>query len=71
MRADCSADFRVHPEVDGPTLDVVTYMEPEATSGSTLGLDSSYEPRRSEAVETAAATGLPTLTRPIQLLQDE
>jgi len=70
VRADGAADFNIHPE-GGATMDVVTYMEPEATSGSTLGLDISYETRRSEAVELAAASGLPTLTRPIQLLQDE
>lgn len=70
-RADAAPDFRIHPESDEPLHDVVTYMEPEVTSGATLGLDVSYEIRRRQAAETAAATGMPTLTRPIQLLQDE
>jgi PAS domain S-box-containing protein len=71
VRADAAPDFRIHPESSGPLLDVVTYMEPEATSGATLGLDIAYEARRREAAQTAADTGLPMLTRPIQLLQDE
>jgi PAS domain S-box-containing protein len=71
VRADGAPDFRIHPDTSGEVLDVVIYMEPEATSGATLGLDIAYEARRREAAESAAATGLPTLTRPIQLLQDE
>jgi len=71
VRADDAADFRIHPESNAPLLDIVTYMEPEATSGATLGLNISYEGRRREAADIAAATGTPTLTRPIQLLQDE
>jgi PAS domain S-box-containing protein len=71
VRADSAPEFRIHPEGKGPFMDVVTYMEPEVTSGATLGLDISYETRRREAVESATATGLPTLTRPIRLLQDE
>jgi PAS domain S-box-containing protein len=81
VRADAAPDFRIHPqgegegegegESDGPQLDVVTYMEPEVASGDTLGLDISRDARRRAAAERAAATGLPTLTRPLRLLQDE
>jgi PAS domain S-box-containing protein len=71
VRADGSPDFRIHPEGARSLLDVVTYMEPEATAGAAIGLDISYETRRSEAAERAAATGRPILTRPIQLIQDD
>ena len=71
VRADGSPDFQVHPEGSRPLLDVVTYMEPEATAGAAMGLDIAHETRRSEAAERAAATGQPMLTRPISLIQDE
>jgi len=71
VRADAAPDFHIHPDSDEPLLDVVTYMEPEVMSSATLGLDIAYETRRRQAAETAAATGMPTLTQPVQLLQDE
>lgn len=71
VRADGSPDFNIHPEGDRPLLDVVTYMEPEATAGAAIGLDISHETPHSEAAERAAAMGQPILTRPIQLIQDD
>jgi PAS domain S-box-containing protein len=71
VRADGAPDFQIHPETAGPLLDVITYDEPEATSGAAMGLDISHEARRREAAERAAATGAPILTRPIQLIQDD
>lgn len=71
VRADGAPDFQIHPRGDRPLLDIVTYMEPEATAGAAIGLDIAYEERRSDAAERAAATGQPILTRPIQLIQDD
>lgn len=71
IRADGAPDFQIHPKGDRPLLDVVTYMEPEATSDAAIGLDIAYEERRSDAAERAAATGQAILTRPIQLIQDD
>ena len=71
VRADGAPDFKIHPDLDAPLLDVVTYNEPEVTAGAAMGLNIAHERRRREAAERAAATGLPTLTRPIQLIQDD
>ena len=52
-------------------LYVVKYVEPAAPNLASLGLDVGSEPIRREAAERAVATGLPTLTAAITLVQDE
>ncbi len=71
VRADMAPNFRIHPTSDGAAIDVLTYMEPEVANGAALGLNLAADPRSLEAAERAAATGTPTLSRAMPLIQDE
>ncbi|RVU45956.1 PAS-domain containing protein [Rubrivivax rivuli] len=51
-------------------LYVIKYIEPAVSNAAALGLDIGSEPIRREAAERAVATGLPTLTAAITLVQD-
>ena len=51
-------------------LYLIKYIEPSLSNASALGLDIGSEPMRRDAAEHAVATGLPTLTGAITLVQD-
>jgi CHASE1-domain containing sensor protein len=59
------------PATDRPEHYVVHYIEPHAGNEAALGYDVGSESRRRAALERAAATGQPTLTAGISLVQDE
>ena len=50
---------------------IIQYLWPITNNRPAIGLDIASEPRRKEAADRAAATGEPTLTRPIVLAQDQ
>ena len=52
-------------------LYVIKYIEPAGPNAAALGLDVGSEPIRRNAAERAVATGLPTLTAVVTLVQDE
>jgi two-component system, sensor histidine kinase and response regulator len=71
-RADGAPQFAVR-ELDAPGRDdlyVIKYIEPFVPNLPALGLDVGSEPVRRAAAELAVATGLPTLTAAITLVQD-
>ena len=51
-------------------LYVIKYIEPYAANAAAMGLDIGSEPIRRAAAELAVATGLPTLTAAVTLVQD-
>ena len=51
-------------------LYVIKYIEPYSANAAAMGLDIGSEPIRREAAERAVATGRPTLTAAITLVQD-
>ncbi len=71
-RADEAPQFALRElaALDEDDLYVIKYIEPYTPNMSALGLDIGSEPIRREAAERAVATGLPTLTAAITLVQD-
>ena len=72
-RADGAPHFTLRELAPGPATDryVIKYLEPLGDNLPALGLDVGSETFRREAIERAIATGQPTLTAPIALLQDD
>lgn len=81
VRSEGLTEFRVHAfpgdreahptPSEGGDLYVIKYAEPLAANRLALGLDLASEGRRRAAAERARATGLPTATSPIVLVQDQ
>ncbi|QQG35800.1 MAG: CHASE domain-containing protein [Micavibrio aeruginosavorus] len=71
IRDDKQPEFYIHPESTGRDIFVITFIEPSSKNGAALGLDVSYEKARYEAATLARDTGQTTLTRIINLVQDE
>jgi PAS domain S-box-containing protein len=69
-RADFAPGYQVRTEGDAPDLYVIRYIEPLAHNEQAWGYDIGSEPVRRAMAETAMATGQPTLTRRITLVQD-
>ncbi len=78
-RADGASDFKVHsvpgvhPQDAGEELPeryIITYIEPLGPNQLAQGLDIASEPKRRAAAEEARDTGEPSMTRRIQLVQD-
>ena len=73
MRAKGVADFRVWPRLPPPakTEQAIIFLEPmDKRNRVALGFDMLSEPKRRAAMQIAAATGLPSATAPITLIQD-
>ena len=62
--------FAVHPEVDSDVHFVIDRIEPLEDNLAALGLDLAFEQGRRDAIALSSATGQPTITRPIKLVQD-
>ena len=75
QRADGEPGFSVaSPNTSGSSatdLYIVKFLEPRAQNLVALGLDGGADTLRREAIERAVATGEPTLSKKITLLQDE
>ncbi len=70
-------ELRIHPVAEGlgPLADgqhyVIGLIEPLESNGPALGLDLATESKRRETAELARDTGMPQITRPIRLVQDQ
>ena len=71
-QADEAPQFSVHElaALGEDDLYVIKYVEPASANAGALGLDIGSEPIRREGAERAVATGQPTLTASITLVQD-
>ncbi len=68
-RADEAPGFMLRDiRGEGPFY-IAEFLEPRVEDDTSLGRDVAREPRRREAADEAAATGRPTLTRPVRLVQ--
>ena len=69
--------LRIHPvdqgqgRTTGGLHYVISLIEPLDSNRESLGLDLASEPKRREAADLARDTGLPQITRPIRLVQDQ
>lgn len=63
--------FGVHPDHAAEVMMPITYIEPEAANSEAVGLDMTHEQNRLQGLLAARDTGLPRITAPITLVQDE
>lgn len=71
IRQRDNPDFEIKPPGQRDTYVPVMFLEPStAANRSALGFDIYSEPLRRAAIEKAIATGAPTLTAPITLVQE-
>lgn len=66
---ELDAHGRIAPAAAREEYWPVVYVEPAAANSPVLGLDLRPDPNRREAMERAAATGLPVATSPLRLAQ--
>lgn len=64
-------DFKIHPDHGEAEYWPITYIEPAATNKAAIGLDMAFETNRYTAIKKARDTGLPQVTGPITLVQDQ
>ncbi|MGB1076971.1 MAG: CHASE domain-containing protein [Bdellovibrionales bacterium] len=62
--------FVNHPETTYDDKFIIKYIEPVEINVEAVGLDIGFEKNRREAAEASIKTGLPTLTKKIDLVQD-
>ena len=72
-RADGAPQFAIRQLADKDHADlyVIKFIEPASRNAGAMGLDTGSEARRRAAIERAIATGEPTLTAAISLVQDD
>lgn len=79
VRSEGNPDFRIHgvdpkgelkPATDQDRF-VIVSVEPRAQNRAAIGLDLTTEANRYEGALRAARTGLPEITQPIRLVQDD
>jgi PAS domain S-box-containing protein len=72
-RADGAADFKLSSLSDAAQRDlyVITQVEPAAGNDAVRGLDAGSDPARRWAFERAVTSGLPTMSAPLRLLQNQ
>ena len=73
MRAEGETGYQVNRLSEGePDYSYpIRYLEPRASNQGALGLDIGSEQRRREAALRAIDSGEPTITAPVQLVQDD
>lgn len=69
-RLDDAPEFTNHPETEFSDKFIIKFIEPVYRNQQAVGLDIGFEANRREAAERARDTGLPSLTKKIQLVQD-
>ncbi len=69
-RADDAPEFKNHPETDFDDKFIINYIEPVFRNKEAVGLDIGFEANRRAAAERARDTGQASLTKKIQLVQD-
>jgi|GEM_PF-2010098 len=62
--------FKNYPKTSFKDKFVIKYIEPTDVNMAAVGLDIGFEENRREAAETSRVTGKPSLTRKIDLVQD-
>ena len=70
IRAQGISEFRVSTQGDAPEVLPITYIEPLERNLAMLGQDIALRPQERAAAELAMRSGRPTLSEPIQHLQD-
>jgi len=63
--------FFIHPPLDVDEHFPIVHIEPEPRNRAALGLDVSFESRRLAGVHETLESGEPTITAPLDLVQDE
>lgn len=63
--------FKPYPETDFSEKFIITYIEPYQQNREAVGLDVAFERHRREAANLAIETGETTITKIIQLVQDD
>ena len=71
QRADGAPGFTVSAPGDAPDLYIVKFIEPNQGNEAALGMDLGSDPVRREAIERAMASGQPSLSGTITLVQDQ
>ena len=71
MRASGEPDFALRGESDASTRFVITGIAPREANLPAIGFDIGSEPVRRAAAERAMREGVPVLTGPIDLVQDD
>jgi PAS domain S-box-containing protein len=69
-RLEGAPGFAVKSRGQAPDSYVIKYIQPLSNNLEAWGYDAGSEDKRRSAIEQAVASGRPTLTAPIQLLQD-
>lgn len=69
-QADDAPDYKVHSEGNNDVMYIIKSIVPVKENEKAWGYDLGSEQRRREAVETAIATGEPTMTARLTLVQD-
>lgn len=69
-KEDNAPDFINHPITSFDDKFIIKYIEPEITNRQAVGLDIGFEKNRRAAAELSRDTGLASLTRKIELVQD-
>lgn len=64
-------EYRIYPPHEQAEYWPITYIEPEASNLKAVGLDMAHEHNRYSAILAARDTGLPQVTGPITLVQDQ
>ncbi len=62
--------FKNKPDTNFKDKFIIKYIVPEYINAKAIGLDVGFEKNRRQAAERALKTGLPSLTKRIQLVQD-
>ena len=63
-------DYRIHPPHARSEIFPITFVEPVGMNAKAVGLDVAHEKNRYESFKRARASGKPTITGPIVLVQD-
>ena len=68
---ESNQDFVIHPPGPHAGNFIITYIEPREKNAEAFGLNISFEKKRYDAAIRARDTGKPTMTRSIELVQDQ
>jgi len=70
IRADQAPEFQNKPDTEFKDKFVIRYIEPEPLNSAAVGLDIGFEKNRRDAAEYARDYGIASLTKKIELVQD-
>jgi signal transduction histidine kinase/ActR/RegA family two-component response regulator len=71
MRGEGFEDFRLWPEIEGPAIDSIIYLEPlDARNRAAIGYNMASEPTRRAAMQRARDTGVAAASGMVTLVQE-